>query len=196
MTENEEAPKFKRIVLLGPPGAGKTTQAELLAEQFTFPLLSMGGIFRDHVRERTSLGERIMEDMNKGNYASDEIANQVFSEYAAHLGNDAYVLDGYPRTANQVKFLAESETLNPDLVIVLDVDMEVARQRLQKRGKVGLGRRRDDSEKVLKRRFELYQLNTNEVKAHYQNEGKLVTVDSSEGVLATFQSLLRKVRAL
>lgn len=196
MTETTDAPKFTRIVLLGPPGAGKTTQAELLAEQFNLPLLSMGEIFREHVRERTTLGEHIMKDMEKGDYASDEIANQVFSEHAEQLSGDSYVLDGYPRTAEQVKFLSESVTLNPDLVIVFDVDIDVARKRLQKRGKVGSGRRKDDSESVLKRRFELHYQNAPEVKAHYQNEGKLVTVDSSEGVLGTFQKVLRKVRGL
>ncbi len=173
-----------RIVLMGPPGAGKGTQAAVIASELNIPHISTGEIFRANVGEGTELGVEAKKYMDKGEYVPDSITNAMVADRLAQpdTGN-GFLLDGYPRTLEQVgeldKILANLET-PLDTVVEITANTEEVIARLLNRAK--LEGRADDTEDVIRRRMEVYAEQTEPLTAVYREKGLLVQVDGMGSV--------------
>jgi adenylate kinase len=168
-----------RIVLMGPPGAGKGTQAVVVAERLGIPHISTGEIFRSHLSQGTPLGIAAGMYMERGNYVPDRITNAMVRNRLAQPDAAAgFLLDGYPRTLDQVAVLDEMLAdvgLKLDHVVELTVDTEEVVSRLLKRAQ-DQGRA-DDTEDVIRRRMEVYAEQTEPLTKVYEEQGLLVRVD-------------------
>ena len=168
-----------RMVLLGPPGAGKGTQAARIGERLGIPAISTGDIFRAHVAGSTELGRRARAYMDKGEYVPDSVTNAMVADRLTE--DDAasgFLLDGYPRTAAQVDALDDmlserGEAL--DVVVEITADAEAVVARLLKRA--GEQGRADDTEPVIRRRLEVYAESTAPLAGLYAERDLLVQVD-------------------
>src|SRR5690348_3960808 len=168
-----------RIVLMGPPGAGKGTQAKVIAERLGIPAISTGDIFRANVSAETALGKTAKRYMDAGEYVPDEVTNaMVRGRLAEQDALKGFLLDGYPRTLDQVTELDGmltdlQETL--EAVVVLRVEPEELVQRLLQRAQTE--GREDDTEDVIRRRQEVYAEQTAPLLGVYAERGLLVEVD-------------------
>ena len=176
---SDATPAVRRLVLLGPPGAGKGTQAVRLAERLGVPAVSTGDIFRRNASEGTELGRTAQRYMDAGEYVPDEVTNAMVADRLAQPdASRGFLLDGYPRTTAQVarldEVLAASGTaLDLALEITADVDEVVARL-LRRATTEG---RADDTEPVIRRRLEVYAEQTGPLTALYRERGQLLSVD-------------------
>jgi adenylate kinase len=182
-----------RLILMGAPGAGKGTQAALLAEHFAIPAVSTGDIFRANVSHRTALGVEAKRYMDAGEYVPDAVTTRMvrsrLEEADAALG---FLLDGYPRTLAQVEALDEMlkvTGLSIDAVICLTVDTDEIVQRLALRAQAES--RTDDTAEVIRRRLELYREQTDPVLAVYRDRGVLTSVDGMGDVREVTARVLR-----
>ncbi|HET6166581.1 MAG TPA: adenylate kinase [Marmoricola sp.] len=169
---------------MGPPGAGKGTQAAMIAERCGGPAISTGGIFRAHVAAGTPLGRAARRAMEAGEYVPDDITNQLVRERLSEEDcADGFVLDGYPRTLEQVAWLdafLETSGTQVDVVLALIVDQDELVSRLLARA--ATERRTDDTEDVIRRRQQLYAEETAALLESYDARGLLVRVDGSGSV--------------
>jgi adenylate kinase len=165
--------------MMGPPGAGKGTQATFVAEHFGIPAISTGDIFRANVAEGTPLGVEAKRYMDAGEYVPDEITNKmVRNRIDDPDAEPGFLLDGYPRTLAQVEELdgmIEFTGHRLDAVVVLAVDDEEIVQRLLQRAEVE--GRADDTEDVIRRRQEVYREQTEPLIEVYRERGILLEVD-------------------
>jgi adenylate kinase len=168
-----------RLIIMGPPGAGKGTQANVIAERLSIPAISTGDIFRANVAEQTPLGLEAKRYMDAGEYVPDEITNAMVR---ARLAEDdaarGFLLDGYPRTLAQVDELdgmLQAAGTSIDAVIHLTVDRDEVVQRLLRRAEVE--GRADDTEDVIRRRQEVYADQTAPLLEMYAGRELLVEVD-------------------
>jgi adenylate kinase len=168
-----------RLIILGPPGAGKGTQSKKIAEHYGIPAVSTGDIFRSNVRDETPLGLKVKEILDTGGYVPDEITNDlVRNRLAEEDAQGGFLLDGYPRTLDQVRELDEilAEQGHPlEEVLELTVDAEEVVERLLKRA-VTDGRS-DDTEDVIRNRQRVYAEQTAPLVDIYRERGLLVQVD-------------------
>jgi adenylate kinase len=168
-----------RLLLIGPPGAGKGTQAKRLSDALGVPAISTGDIFREHLRAETELGLKAKAYMDAGNNVPDTLTNDLVSDRLAQ--SDAahgFLLDGYPRTTDQVRALDEFLAAHGcvlDGVIELVADPDVVVERLKKRA-LDQGRA-DDNETVVRHRLEVYALETAPLIDVYAQRGVLSQVD-------------------
>jgi adenylate kinase len=164
---------------MGPPGAGKGTQAKVISDRWDIPAISTGDIFRANVSHQTPLGIEAKRYMDAGEYVPDEVTNAMVRDRLAE--DDAvkgFLLDGYPRTVAQVHELdgmlaAAGQSLNA--VVVLTVDNEEIVQRLLKRAEIE--GRADDTEEVIRRRQEVYTEQTAPLIEVYSERGLVIEVD-------------------
>ena len=169
---------------MGPPGAGKGTQAKVIAERLGIPAISTGDIFRANVSQQTPLGLEAKRYMDAGDYVPDEVTNaMVRSRIAEPDAAKGFLLDGYPRTVAQVEeldsMLAEGGR-SIDAVVVLTVDQDEVVQRLLKRAEIE--GRADDTEDVIRRRQEIYTEQTAPLIEVYAGRDLLVEVDGMGSV--------------
>lgn len=168
-----------RLLLIGPPGAGKGTQASRLASAFAVPAISTGDIFRDNVANQTELGLKVKSIMDAGEYVPDDITNAIVADRLREPdAKNGFLLDGYPRTPDQVAELdrvlaAEYEPLNAVVLIDADPDEVVARL-LKRAAEQG---RADDTEGVIRHRMSVYSAQTAPLIDLYEERGLLVRVD-------------------
>jgi adenylate kinase len=166
-----------RLLILGPPGAGKGTQAARIAEHLGIPAISTGDIFRANIKNETELGLQVKEILASGGYVSDEVTNAIVADRLAD--DDAargFLLDGYPRTLAQVDALDAILDGHPlDRVLELTVDEDAVVARLLKRAEVE--GRSDDSEEVIRERMAIYHRETKPLSDTYRERGVLVEVD-------------------
>jgi adenylate kinase len=175
-----------RLILMGPPGAGKGTQAKVIADRYEVPAISTGDIFRANVAAHTPLGVEAQRFMDAGEYVPDEVTNaMVRDRLAEDDAKPGFLLDGYPRTLAQVDeldaMLAElGSALDAVVALTAGRDELVARllQRAQKEG------RADDTEEVVRRRLEVYEEQTAPLISVYRERGLLLDVDGMGEVQA------------
>jgi len=166
-----------RLLIMGPPGAGKGTQAAKIAEDFGIAHISTGDLFRANLSQGTALGLEAQKYMDAGEYVPDSVTNDMVRDRLSQSDAQAgFLLDGYPRTVAQVTELDEmlgEHVLDRVLVLRADTDEVVARllNRAHQQG------RADDTEEVVRRRLEIYEEQTAPLIDLYSSRGILVSVD-------------------
>ena len=169
-----------RMLLIGPPGAGKGTQAVRVAKAYEIPAISTGDIFRANVSQGTPLGLQAKGFMDRGAYVPDDLTNAlVLDRLAQDDTASGFLLDGFPRTLPQVFTLddclgALDNELDAVVQLVVDTD-EIVSRLLKRASEQG---RSDDSEDVIRRRLDVYQEQTHPLVAVYAERGVLVSVDA------------------
>ncbi|HEY8318691.1 MAG TPA: adenylate kinase [Amnibacterium sp.] len=169
-----------RMLLIGPPGAGKGTQAERVAEAYQIQTISTGDIFRANVAQKTKLGLQVKEYLDRGAYVPDELTNAMVLERLAEDDvASGFLLDGFPRTLPQVHTLDRCLTeLGNELDVVVQMVVEpeeVVRRLLKRAADQG---RSDDTEDVIRHRLAVYQEQTHPLVEVYAERGILVSVDA------------------
>jgi len=168
-----------RLLILGPPGAGKGTQSARLLETYSIPAIATGDIFRQNIKDETPLGVEVKAIVDAGDYVPDSLTNAlVKSRLEEQDAVDGFLLDGYPRTLEQVSYLdgllkAKSRSL--DAVIQLVADQEEVVARLRKRA-IAQGRT-DDTEEAIRHRQQVYSRETTPLIAVYRDRDLLIEVD-------------------
>jgi adenylate kinase len=169
-----------RLVVLGPPGAGKGTQAVKLAEQFACADVATGDIFRANVAEGTELGRTAQEFMDRGDLVPDDVVIAMVMERLAEQDcQSGFVLDGFPRTVNQAEALDRrlGGLGTPlDAALSFDVTEEELLRRLA--GRAAAQHRADDAEQTIRYRLEVFALKTRPLIEYYAHRGLLITVDA------------------
>ena len=186
---------MSRFLLIGPPGAGKGTQAALLAQSFSIPAISTGDIFRANVKAESELGLAAKAFMDRGEYVPDSLTNDLVRDRLGQADAKAgFLLDGYPRTGEQVielDSMLEAAGTELDAVVLINADTEELVRRLANRA-IEQGRA-DDTEDVIRRRQEVYAEQTAPLIAFYSERNLVVEIDgigSVEEVTARILSAL------
>lgn len=182
-----------RLILMGPPGAGKGTQATFVAQHYSIPAISTGDIFRANVSEGTPLGKEAQRYMDAGEYVPDDVTNKmVRNRIDEPDAEGGFLLDGYPRTVAQVEELdgmIKHTGHRLDAAVVLTVDEEEIVQRLLQRAQTD--GRADDTEEVIRRRQEVYAEQTAPLIETYRERGILREVDG----LGEVEEITRRIFA-
>lgn len=176
-----------RLIFLGPPGAGKGTQAQIIAQDRQIPHISTGDILRAAVARQTSLGKQAKGYMDRGELVPDTLILELIQD---RLSNDdtvnGWILDGFPRNVNQAAFLEEllsKLNQNADCVLNLEVPDEVLVSRLLER------KRRDDNESTIRRRLEVYHRDTVPVVDFYRQKETLKIINGDRTMKEVTQQL-------
>ncbi|NCX36221.1 MAG: adenylate kinase [Actinobacteria bacterium] len=207
-----------RLVLVGPPGAGKGTQATLLAAHYKIPHISTGDIFRANLKSGTELGLQAKSYMDKGELVPDSVTNAMVKDRLTHGDTEnGFLLDGFPRNVAQAEVLRAflGERSRPlDAVVEFSIDNKEIIQRLSGRrtckacGKIFAGdlakcdscggelyQRDDDREEVIARRLEVYAEQTSPIVSFYRTEGLLITISALGAVPAITENVIRALSA-
>lgn len=179
-----------RLILFGPPGAGKGTQAKILEESLNIPQLSTGDMFRNAIKNKTPLGIKVKSILDSGRLVSDEVVVEMVQETISKKEfQNGYILDGFPRTIAQAEAFDEllaNRGEKIDAFIALEVPEEELVSRLVNRGQG----REDDSPEKIKVRLKVYENETSPVMLHYQKKGLFKSVIGMGTVEEIQQSLL------
>ena len=189
-----------RLIRLGPPGAGKGTQAQRLVEKYGIPQLSTGDMLRAAVKSETEVGKRAKAVMDSGQLVSDEIVNQIVSERVDEPdARRGFILDGYPRTVPQAKALTEmlaQKGQQLDAVIEIKVDESALLRRMESRVAQTLAAggqvRADDNPESFKKRLDEYREKTAPLSSYYAGTGELKQIDG----MADMDSVTAAIEAI
>ena len=187
------------LVLFGPPGAGKGTQAEKLIEKYGFTHISTGEVIREQIRKGTELGRSVQSYIEKGQLAPDGLVIDIIADYVAkHKDAKGNIFDGFPRTTVQAKAFDEIMEKNGTPVSVmlsLEVPDEELVNRLLLRGKES-GRADDSNEGVIRDRIDVYKAQTAVVADHYKPQGKHRAVNGLGTIDENFGRLCQEIESL
>jgi adenylate kinase len=198
----DEGRSHMRIVLLGPPGAGKGTQAERIVKKFGVLHLSTGDMLRTAVREQTEIGKKVKDIMARGELVPDDLVVAAVEERisrpdAAH----GFVLDGFPRTIFQAEAFdayLTARNLNLDYVVELQVDEEILLDRVETRAgqakKLGQPVRADDNREALKIRLDAYYQETAPLIEYYKSKHALTNVDGLQSIDAVTRDIFNALK--
>ncbi len=210
---------MKRIILFGAPGSGKGTQAEKIEREFSYVKISTGDLIRAEVAKKSIIGEKIKEFSVKGLLVPDEIIiEMVKNRVSSDDMTDGYILDGFPRTLDQVKGLSSVQA-DKEIAILLKVDEDIVVKRVLSRVSCGtcgeiyntisqipnkanicnrcggdLTRRSDDTEEIIKKRIIVYRDETLPVINYYRGKGNLHELDASKDIDEVWKEMRELVR--
>ena len=173
------------IILFGPPGAGKGTQAQSLVDKYNLKQLSTGDMLREAIAEGSELGKKASSIMDRGELVPDDIILSMIKDKLRKSGSDGFIFDGFPRNLEQAKALDKilhELKLKLDLVIEIVVNDEVLINRIENRAKESKNARSDDNEEVLKNRLNIYHESTEMIKPYYFEQKKLVKIDGMRSI--------------
>ena len=185
-----------RVILLGPPGAGKGTQAILLARDGKIPHVSTGEMMREAVASGSALGKKVKEFLDAGNLVPDDIVIAIIRDRLSRKDCEkGFLLDGFPRNVEQSEALTKllNELKKPVThVVELKVPDQTLIDRVKKRGEGGSGRS-DDNEEVLARRLQVYWKQTAPVTKYYNSVGKVIEIDGLGTIEEVHAKILKAV---
>jgi adenylate kinase len=193
-----------RLVLLGPPGAGKGTQATRIVGRFCIPQLSTGDMLREAVALGSTSGLRAKHIMDRGELVPDEVVVSVVANRIDHLdAANGFILDGFPRTVVQAEALDQelaARGIKLDAVLELEVDEDALLDRIKGRAKEAANKgepvRRDDNPEVFKTRLDVYRAQTAPVTEYYRSQGLLIIVDGLQPIDVVTEELAAALAAL
>ena len=175
------------IILLGPPGSGKGTQANFIQSKLSIPHLSTGDILRQSVKNETDLGNKVKNIMAKGELVSDDLVLDVIKERVSQSDCDqGFILDGYPRNiaqAESLNILLKDINRNIDRILFLDVDFAALQSRIELRSKENNEEKRaDDTSEVLIKRLYEYKTQTAPLSEYYSNDKKFKKINGMKSI--------------
>jgi adenylate kinase len=188
---------MSRFLLIGPPGAGKGTQAALLANAYGIPAISTGDIFRKNVKDETELGLKVKSIMDRGEYVPDSLTNELIRDRLSQADAEAgFLLDGYPRTNDQVNELddilsSQHRILDAVVLLVADPD-ELVRRLLKRAEEQG---RTDDTEDIIRHRQNVYLEQTQPLIEIYSSRSIVVEIDGLGQVGEVTERILNALTA-
>ena len=193
-----------RLILLGPPGAGKGTQAERIVAGFGIPQLSTGDMLREAVELGTKTGVHAKEIMERGDLIPDDLVVSVVADRLDHPdAANGFILDGFPRTLAQAEALDKElyqRGLRLDAVLELRVDESVLIDRVKTRAQQTAARgevvRSDDTPEVCERRLDIYRAQTAPVIDHYRSQGLLTSIDGLQPIEAVAEDLAAAIASV
>ena len=169
------------IILFGPPGAGKGTQAKYLVKKLNSFQVSTGDILRDEIKKNSDIGQQITNNMNEGKFVSDEIVNALIKKLIDDPQNkDKLIFDGYPRSLSQAKnldLLLKNSDQRIDLILFLNVNKDTIIKRIEKR-KI-LEKRSDDASNTILKRYDTYMETTKPVLDFYSKNSNFYELDGT-----------------
>lgn len=205
-----------RIILMGPPGSGKGSQARLIQKEYSIPHVSTGNIFRELMKEDSALGREINKYMSQHIYVPDNLVMQVVEEYLSRDNlKEKFLFDGFPRTLSQAVSL--DNIVKVDVAILLDTHLQVVEERILTRRICSCGEvyntktyksescnacglplkvRKDDNKETIKERFMEYQTLTSPVINYYKEQGKLIVIDADQSIEAVFQQISQIIKSM
>lgn len=182
------------LILFGPPGAGKGTQAKLLIDKFNITQISTGDMLRDEVKSKSSLGKSAKSLMDRGDLVPDDIIIAMI-EKRIQMSDciNGFILDGFPRTLKQaveLNALLETLEIKIDRVIQIDVNEDLLLDRINKRALESENTRNDDNYTILKNRIKVYKNDTMPVIEYYKDLKKLNAINGMQSIEKVFQDIV------
>ncbi len=172
------------IILFGPPGAGKGTQAKYLVNKFNGFQISTGDMLRDEIQKNSEIGKKIINDMNDGKFVNDEIVNKLIQSVIHDPQKKGkLIFDGYPRSLSQaenLKFLLDSSNQKIDYIFFLNVNKDTIIKRIEKRKSIE--KRSDDESKTILKRYDTYMQTTRPVLDFYSKNSNFYEIDGSSEI--------------
>ena len=168
------------IIIFGPPGAGKGTQAKYLVEKLNKFQISTGDLLREEIKKDSEIGKKILNNMNDGKFVDDEIVNKLLEKIIFDPKKNKLIFDGYPRTLNQAKnleVLLKKSNQSIDHIFFLNVDKDAIIKRIEKR-KI-LEKRSDDDSVTILKRYDIYMKETKPVLDFYSSHKGFHEIDGS-----------------